>query len=317
VTPIRGRQLKPAGRPHPLTLMAPASGSPADVLSAALMLPGALPYTTTYEISTSNVEPHAGGLASIPWLYNVSQAFRIGVAGPKEPPHQNLPVNAVTYGAGAWDTLGITSYVGGVVGGSRWAAAEAAWAPIAQVYCQAVGINLGSTKPYWDIDPAVPRLAEWYSLPAFVGTASTNTFRLLAEPVAVETIVYNVASEAEWPTPVLKQAKRLASLRRDWDTHGAPPVAPSNVTAALRFLSSVLTSTVPPPAMVPTHNGGVQIEWHRGGLDVEVLFSGNDEDGLYVRDIVTGDEWEGPAVEGFQRLRLAQRLSRTAPLTTA
>jgi hypothetical protein len=68
--------------------------------------------------------------------------------------------------------------------------------------------------------------------------------------------------------------------------------------------------STPAPIMVPTAGGGVQLEWHRAGFDVEVLFGEEDPPLLYVAEIDKDNEWEGHPVEGFAEFELAQRLTR-------
>ena len=38
----------------------------------------------------------------------------------------------------------------------------------------------------------------------------------------------------------------------------------------LKILVAVLDDCTPPPSVVPTWSGGVQVEWHRNNLDFEI-----------------------------------------------
>ena len=51
---------------------------------------------------------------------------------------------------------------------------------------------------------------------------------------------------------------RLHELKAGWDSYGAPAIAPEAVAAAQGF------------DVVPTSAGGVQLEWHRHGCDLEI-----------------------------------------------
>ena len=65
------------------------------------------------------------------------------------------------------------------------------------------------------------------------------------------------------------------------------------VDELFRFLISALGSQAAPPSLAPLNEGGIQAEWHRGGIDVEILFSSDKEErGVYVRDKATGEESE-------------------------
>lgn len=50
----------------------------------------------------------------------------------------------------------------------------------------------------------------------------------------------------------------LRALRDDWDTYGAPPIT----DAAIRTGEAVF--------FVPCSNGGIQVEMHAGGMDIEI-----------------------------------------------
>ena len=95
-----------------------------------------------------------------------------------------------------------------------------------------------------------------------------------------------------WVEPLLKRLMQLLPLPQDWDSYGGLPVAPANVWAAWHVLTRLMREQLPLPALVPTRRGGVQIEWHRRGIDleIEVLAAGR----LLVsfEDAHSGESWE-------------------------
>lgn len=111
-----------------------------------------------------------------------------------------------------------------------------------------------------------------------------------------------------WIAAVATRFAELLTLPRDWDGHGGDSVASENVEAAGRFLAAVMAPSTPAPTIVPTSDGGLQLEWHRAGFDVELPFGDEDSPLLYVAEVDSGREWEGPAVEGFSEFDLAHRL---------
>jgi hypothetical protein len=115
-----------------------------------------------------------------------------------------------------------------------------------------------------------------------------------------------------WFPPVLDRIGELSALSPNWDDHGALAIEAEQLAKALVFIAGVMAPDTPPPALVPIGNGGVQVEWHRAGLDVEVPFSKDDQPDLYCYDMESGEEWEGPAKTGFYELDLAMRLSGEA-----
>jgi hypothetical protein len=111
---------------------------------------------------------------------------------------------------------------------------------------------------------------------------------------------------------LLHRAAELLRLRNDWDTQGASAIGPIHLVRMLRFLDDQLFEQLPTPSIVPMSDGGVQIEWHRGGLDVEVTFGADEVDSLYCLELASDEEWEGDPYEGFRVLRLRERLGPTS-----
>ncbi len=66
-------------------------------------------------------------------------------------------------------------------------------------------------------------------------------------------------------------AVRLLALKENWDSYGAPIISKIAVDAALQ-LRNVLAAV---PSFVPMSNGGVQVEWHSLGFDVELEIQPN------------------------------------------
>lgn len=114
---------------------------------------------------------------------------------------------------------------------------------------------------------------------------------------------------AQWIEPIVQRLDDLLALPADWDHHGAPPIAVGHVLPAFQFLREVMRPNTPPPAVVPVSDGGIQLEWHRAGFDVELLIADRGPEELYVCEIESGREWEGPAVAGFAEHDLAERLA--------
>jgi hypothetical protein len=159
--------------------------------------------------------------------------------------------------------------------------------------CQAVGYGLHMVKI------ANPARVVWnYKL-------VTDTPPGASDPMSMQ---------FEWLGDTVKGLGNTLGLARGWDTYNGAPVSPQSVQRALAFLLGFLEPSSPTPAVVPLSDGGVQMEWHRGGLDVELTFSPREAPELFVRDVESGDEWEGDATPELvaqvrpllARLRIAQ-----------
>ena len=99
--------------------------------------------------------------------------------------------------------------------------------------------------------------------------------------------------EPFWLRPTLEVLAELLALPRDWDSYGARPVAQAAVGAAVSLLRDVMPAAAPAPQVVPTSAGGVQLEWHLGGIDLEVSVRPSGEAFVLFDDLRTGEEWEG------------------------
>jgi hypothetical protein len=95
----------------------------------------------------------------------------------------------------------------------------------------------------------------------------------------------------------------LISLPAGWDSKSAPRIERSSVERALRLLAGILESQTAAPAVVPTIPGGVQAEWHMGGLNIEIEFRPGHEAYVSVEDLRNGSEWEGELYPNVDRLR--------------
>ena len=73
----------------------------------------------------------------------------------------------------------------------------------------------------------------------------------------------------EWLYPTLRAMAALPWWTDNWSS-GATRTQVRAVAGMLEILVAVLDSQTPPPAVVPTWNGGVQVEWDRNGIDLEI-----------------------------------------------
>ena len=76
------------------------------------------------------------------------------------------------------------------------------------------------------------------------------------------------------PTWELEADRKLAALTsfpRGWDGQGAGSISRAMASYIRSILTSVMCADTPVPSFVPAHGGAVQIEWHRGGLDIELM----------------------------------------------
>ena len=86
--------------------------------------------------------------------------------------------------------------------------------------------------------------------------------------------------------------RALLQLPRGWNSYDAEPVSVAAFEQATEFLTTYLVEGVADPVLVPTVRGGVQLEWHRQGVDVEVEISPDGSVSWCADDRRTGEEFE-------------------------
>lgn len=59
----------------------------------------------------------------------------------------------------------------------------------------------------------------------------------------------------------------LRKLEPNWDSYGAVVIEQKCIDAAKLFVNDLVSMSL--PQVVPTNIGGVQLEWHENGLDIE------------------------------------------------
>jgi len=85
----------------------------------------------------------------------------------------------------------------------------------------------------------------------------------------------------------------LMKLGPGWNSYGARPIDAANVFHAVRVLSGIVDCGTPPPAVVPMIRGGVQLEWHTRGIDMEISIHSPDRVKVYCEDTRSRETWEG------------------------
>ena len=92
---------------------------------------------------------------------------------------------------------------------------------------------------------------------------------------------------------------RNSNAEDGWTSDDAFP-RPAATSQMLNLLARILDHQVPPPSIVPTWEGGVQVEWHRNGVDLEIESMPSGEIEFFFND--QSMECEGQAWEEIDRL---------------
>jgi hypothetical protein len=91
---------------------------------------------------------------------------------------------------------------------------------------------------------------------------------------------------------VWRRLREIYRLPARWDSYQAKRVPPDTGAFAYQVLVEVLRPGTPMPAVVPTPSGGVQLDWHEKGIDVELHVMRPYCCELWYSDRQTGEELE-------------------------
>lgn len=161
---------------------------------------------------------------------------------------------------------------------------------------------------------AEPQIWNWMSAWKEPTTSSPKGLAMkLAGTLPVRLAAERDRHEAAWRGGAMKRIMRVLCLPFDWDSQGSDAPPPATAAEALSFLGRVLAPNAVPPAVVPLSGGGIQLEWHRHGADVEIILGPVEDRGIYVVD--DAGEWEGSPDDDEDVGLLAQRLREIAAAT--
>ncbi len=113
--------------------------------------------------------------------------------------------------------------------------------------------------------------------------APTLVERESAKRLTLRLRINNSWTIPQWFSKSVEQLKDLLKLAPGWDGYGAEPISRVAFHNAVRFLAT-FPSLIPPPQIVPTSEGGIQLEWHKQPVNVEIEFSPDDSIRAYYPD---------------------------------
>lgn len=84
-------------------------------------------------------------------------------------------------------------------------------------------------------------------------------------------------------------------LAPSWDSYSGAPLKRDAVTFASHLLQQITSDQTPAPHVCPTALGGIQIEWHEKGINLELHVTGAFECEVWFQDLLA------PEAEPFTR----------------
>jgi hypothetical protein len=127
---------------------------------------------------------------------------------------------------------------------------------------------------------------------------SSPTFRIQAGSL----LVTGNGKPPPWLRVTVEALGTLLSLPPNWDSYEAAAVDPDAACRSIYLLSDIMRPDSPAPSVVPTTSGGVQLEWHLKGKDLEIEVISSCRVTAWSMDIESGNEWEDDSVADVARL---------------
>lgn len=115
-------------------------------------------------------------------------------------------------------------------------------------------------------------------------------------------LVYTPVDSPNWFEDALQKMAELLSLEENWDSYGAPRIDSCIVESVAQLLSALTKSWVPKPWICPTVRGGVQIEWHTNGIDIEIEYLSPTKVSVLSDGPLGEEEWEGRITENTSKI---------------
>lgn len=84
-------------------------------------------------------------------------------------------------------------------------------------------------------------------------------------------------SVPDWVGVVEERLNRLQELTYNWDRQGALPNRYDVVVFATTFMQQILFDNTAAPQILPLASGGLQLEWHTKGIDLEIEIAAPNE----------------------------------------
>ena len=117
---------------------------------------------------------------------------------------------------------------------------------------------------------------------------SSPKFTRVSSP-ELSSVIALSAFRCTWRSRIEARLIQLGCLKLGWDGHGGKPVNRATLDFAIKILVDLMRPGVPEPSIGATSYGGVQIEWHRSGWDMEIEIVAPNQLDLFTRNVRTGE----------------------------
>jgi hypothetical protein len=100
----------------------------------------------------------------------------------------------------------------------------------------------------------------------------------------------------------IRRLYSLTELRTGWNSYAARPIERDVIDHVARWIPTLLQQTTPEPAIVPRVRGGIQLEWHRNGVDLEIYVDSPTDIRFEAEDLNSHETAEAPLARNEELL---------------
>lgn len=94
----------------------------------------------------------------------------------------------------------------------------------------------------------------------------------------------------------------LAELQDDWDGYGAARIDPAAVRFAQLLIDQLISGGANAPSVLPVPDGGVQLEWSAGPVELEFEIEPGGQSAVFVCDDAVGSQRIDGELPGDEQL---------------
>lgn len=122
----------------------------------------------------------------------------------------------------------------------------------------------------------------------------TSSIRQTVKQKGSSVVSISKGSKPKWLTPTDNLLLAIVALNDNWDSYGAKRISDRVAGAVYDLLWNIMQKTTPAPQVVPSAKGSIQLEWHLGGVDLEIEVESLAISRVFFEDALNEEPaWEG------------------------
>ncbi|MFK5985179.1 MAG: hypothetical protein QM479_07115 [Pseudomonadota bacterium] len=93
---------------------------------------------------------------------------------------------------------------------------------------------------------------------------------ICVKPCKTNVVTLSSRKIPKWYSETAESIYSILALSDNWDSYGANRFSQETAKAVDNLLRGIMHMNTPAPQLVPSASGTIQLEWHVGGIDLEI-----------------------------------------------